>query len=123
MKNTKMIAMVSLFVLMGSAVFGCKSLNPNTERLILEALEAKKGEFKACYESALERNRETRGTVTLKLKFDEVSGDNTSSSVDATNIADNTMNVCVQTSTQSISLPEPPGLPVEGNYDINFDFE
>ena len=123
MKYTKMIVMVSLFVLTGSAVFGCKSLNPNTEGQILNALEAKKGEFKACYESALERNRETRGTITLKLKFDEVSGDNTSASVDATNIADNTMNVCVQTSAQSISLPEPPGLPVEGNYDINFDFE
>ena len=123
MKYTKLIAMVGLFALMGTAAVGCKSLNPNTERHIQEALEAKKGEFKSCYVSALERNRETRGTVTLKLKFDEISGDNTSSSVDGTNIADNTMNVCVQTAAQTISLPEPPGLPVEGSYDINFDFE
>lgn len=123
MKNAKSVVMVCLFMLMGTAAVGCKSLNPNTERHITEALEAKKGEFKSCYESALKRNRDTRGTVTLNLKFDEVSGDNTSSSVDGTNISDNTMNVCVQTTAQSISLPEPPGLPVEGNYDINFDYE
>ncbi len=123
MKFTGIIAVVSLFVLASIVSFGCKSLNPNTEQQIIDALEAKKGEFKACYESALERNRETRGTVTLELKFDEVSGDTTSSSVDASNIADNTMNMCVSTAAQTISLPEPPGLPVEGNYDINFDFE
>jgi hypothetical protein len=123
MKISKIMGVVGLFVLMSIAGLGCRSLNPNTEGQILNALEAKKGEFKACYVSALERNRETRGTVTLTLKFDEVSGDTTSASVDASNIADNAMNICVSTAAQNISLPEPPGLPVEGNYDINFDFE
>lgn len=123
MKNLKKMSVLGLFLLMGVASFGCRSLNPNTESQILSALEAKKGEFQQCYVSALERNRDTRGTVTLKLKFDEVSGDTTSSSVDATNIADNTMNQCVAGAASNIELPEPPGLPVEGNYDINFDFE
>jgi hypothetical protein len=123
MKNVKNISILGLFFLVGVAGIGCRSLNPNTEAQILSALQAKKGEFKQCYVSALERNRETRGTITLKLKFDEVSGDNTSSSVDGSNIADNTMNQCVAGAASNIALPEPPGLPVEGNYDINFDFE
>jgi len=123
MKTTKKVSILGLFLLVSVAGFGCRSLNPNTEAQILSELEAKKGEFKQCYVSALDRNRETRGTVTLKLKFDEVSGDTTSSSVDATNIGDNTMNQCVAGAASNISLPEPPGLPVEGDYDINFDFE
>ena len=123
MKTINTICMFGLLSALGIAGLGCRSLNPNTEAQILSELEAKKGEFQQCYVSALDRDRETRGTVTLKLKFDEVSGDTTSASVDATNIADSTMNQCVQTSASNISLPEPPGLPVEGNYDINFDFE
>ncbi len=105
------------------AMSACHSLNPNTEKQILDALQAKDGEFQACYKSALEKNRETRGTVTLKLKLDEVSGKVTSSSVDQSNIADNSMNECVKNAASDISLPEPPGLPVEGKYDVNFDFE
>jgi TonB family protein len=117
------IMMFGLFTAIGVVFSGCSSLNPNTEGHILSALEARKGEFQSCYQSALERNRETRGTVTLKLKIDEVSGDVTSSSVEQSNIGDNSMNQCVSNAASAISLPEPPGLPVEGNYDINFDFE
>jgi hypothetical protein len=104
-------------------VSACSSLNPNTEKQILSALEAKTGEFQSCYQSALERNRETRGTVTLNLKIDEISGKVVSSSVNQSNVADNNMNECVKNAASDISLPEPPGLPVEGYYDINFDFE
>jgi len=121
-KKISTVMAVALFAATG-LMSACSSLNPNTEGQILSALEAKKGEFKACYESALERNRETRGTVTLALKIDEVSGDVTSSSVDQSNIGDNGMNQCVANAASTISLPEPPGLPVEGNYGVNFDFE
>lgn len=117
------MTVVGLFTAFSVLIGACAALNPNTEGQILSALEAKKGEFQACYQSALERNRDTRGTVTLKLKIDEVSGDVTSSSVDQSNIGDNGMNTCVANAASSISLPEPPGLPVEGDYDINFDFE
>ncbi len=122
MKNILTVKL-SLIIISTLMLGACASLNPNTESQILSALEAKKGEFQACYQSALERNRDTRGTVTLKLKIDEVSGDVTSSSVEQSNIGDNPMNVCVSKAASSISLPEPPGLPVEGNYNINFDFE
>ena len=122
-KNTQITMAVALFAVVGALMGGCTALNPNTEGQILSALQAKEGEFKACYQSALDRNRETRGTVTLNLKIDEVSGDVTSSSVGQSNIGDNGMNQCVANAASSISLPEPPGIPVEGNYDINFDFE
>ncbi len=123
MKNLFKKNTIALLFAVGFLAAACSALNPNTEGQILSALEAKSGEFQACYQSALERNRETRGTVTLKLKFDEVSGDVTSSSVDQSNVGDNSMNTCVANAASSISLPEPPGLPVEGDYDINFDFE
>ena len=121
--NIQIMMTVAFFAVVGAVTSACTALNPNTEGQILSALQAKEGEFKACYQSALERNRETRGTVTLNLKIDEVSGDVTSSAVDQSNIADNGMNQCVANAASSISLPEPPGMPVEGNYDINFDFE
>ena len=125
MKTTipTIVKVFGLFTALGVTFGGCASLNPNTEGQILSALEAQTGEFQACYKAALERNRETRGTVTLKLKIDEVSGSVTSSSVNQSNISDNSMNQCVANAASSISLPEPPGLPVEGDYDINFDFE
>ena len=123
MKKTTNIKVVSLFAVLGFMFAACAALNPNTEGQILSELEAKKGEFKVCYETALERNRETKGTVGLALKIHEESGQVTSSSVEDSTIADNEMNQCVANAASDISLPEPPGVPVEGHYDINFDFE
>ena len=123
MNNTRKMAILGLFVISGVLCAACASLNPNTEGQILAALEAKKSEFKQCYESALEQNRETRGIVGLELKLDGESGSVTSSAVENSTIGDNNMNQCVATSASDISLPEPPGVPVEGHYDINFDFE
>ena len=123
MKTTKHMIMFGLVAVIGFMFAACASLNPNTEGQILSELEAKKGEFKVCYEAALERNRETKGTVGLALKIHEESGQVTSSSVDDSTVADNEMNQCVANAASDISLPEPPGVPVEGHYDINFDFE
>jgi hypothetical protein len=110
-------------LVLGFAVSSCKALNPNTEGQIMSALEAKMSEFKVCYETALDKDRETRGTVGLKLKIHQESGSVTSSSVENSTIIDNEMNQCVANVASDISLPEPPGVPVEGHYDINFDFE
>ena len=119
----KKMMILGFSLVLGFAVTSCKSLNPNTEQQILSALQAKMNEFKVCYESALDKNRETKGTVGLKLKIHDVSGEVTSSSVENSTILDNEMNQCVATAASDISLPEPPGVPVEGYYDINFDFE
>ena len=110
-------------LVLGFAVTSCKALNPNTEGQILSALEAKMSEFKVCYESALDKDRNTKGMIGLKLKIHEVTGEVTSSSVENSTIINNEMQECVRVAASDISLPEPPGIPVEGNYDINFDFE
>ncbi len=110
-------------LVLGFAVTSCKSLNPNTEDQILSALQAKMNEFKVCYENALDKDRNAKGTVGLKLKINDLSGEVTSSSVENSTILDNEMNSCVADAASDIFLPEPPNIPVEGYYDINFDFE
>jgi hypothetical protein len=114
---------IGVSLALGFSIAACAALNPNTEGQIMAALEAQMGEFKACYETALDRDRNTKGTVGLKLKVHEQSGEVTSSSVENTTILDNDMNQCVANAASDISLPEPPGVPVEGYYDINFSFE
>jgi hypothetical protein len=104
------------------SVGACASLNPNTEAQLRQALEAKQGKFQECHMSALDRDRETKGTVTLKLKLHEETGEVLAASVERTDVRDTTMNVCVSNAVSDISLPEPPGLPVEAEYDIVFDF-
>ncbi len=89
----------------------------------MSALEAKQDAFKACYVSALDRNRETQGTVGVLLDIHEESGAVNSSSVEETNITDEQMPQCVADAASDISLPEPPGVPVEGHYNIEFGFE
>ena len=69
MKTTKHMITFGLFAVIGFMFAACASLNPNTEGQILSELEAKKGEFKVCYETALERNRETKGTVDWPSKY------------------------------------------------------
>lgn len=106
----------------GVVAASCAALNPNTEGQILSALEAKMSEFKVCYEAALDKDREAKGTIGLELKINEESGEVTSSAIEDSTFIDNQMNQCVSNAASTIALPEPPGVPVEGHYDINFDF-
>lgn len=108
---------------LGFVASACAALNPNTEGQLAAAMDAKMTEFKVCYEGALDRDRDTKGAVQLKLKVDAESGQVTSSSIEDTNIVDNEMNQCVANVASDIALPEPPGVAVEGYYDVNFDFE
>ncbi len=86
-------------------------------------LQARMDAFRGCYVEALERDRETEGRVGLLLEIDEDPGQVSSSTVDETNIRDAQMPQCVADAASDISLPEPPGVPVEGHYDVNFGFE
>ena len=122
MKMTKIMLLVVFCLALGSLTSACASLNPNTEGQLQAALEAKTDAFRACYVTALEKDRETKGTVGLKLDLGADSGDVQSSSVKETTIQDETMNQCVADSASDISLEEPPGVPVEGYYDIDFSF-
>ncbi|MCP4606789.1 MAG: AgmX/PglI C-terminal domain-containing protein [Proteobacteria bacterium] len=123
MKTRKIVILVGMGLALGFLISACAQLNPNTDGQILSALEAKQDAFKACYVTALERDRETQGTVGLLLDIENPSGQVTSSAVEESNITDDEMNQCVAGAAGDISLPEPPGVPVEGHYDVQFGFE
>jgi hypothetical protein len=123
MKTNKTILLFALTLALGLLASACAELNPNTEGQLMSALEAKNGEFKACYESALERNRTTQGNVGLKLDVCEETGEVTASEVESATTNDDEMNQCVATAADDITLPEPPGVPVEGHYSVEFSFE
>jgi len=122
MKTIK-IMILACFSL-GLLAAGCAAeLNENTSRHIMNALNARKTGFKACYENALERDRTIQGNVSLLLDIHEESGEVTSSTVEDTSITDEQMPQCVAGIAADIVLPEPPNVPVEGHYDVDFSFE
>ena len=123
MNSSIILKRVGLCFILGCAGSACAELNPNTSGHIVSALEAKHDEFKACYEAALERNRETQGMVGLKLAIDDEAGRVMSAEVEESNIEDQELRRCVATAAEDIALPEPPGVIVEAHYDVEFGFE
>lgn len=120
MKTTKVVLLVGFLL---ASLTGCASLNPNTEGQLVKELEAKNGAFKACYEAALEKDREVKGDMGLKLNVNKESGKVTKAKVKKGSIKDDAMKSCVCSAAEEIKLPEPPGVPVEGNYALEFSFE
>lgn len=123
MKTMNVIIIAVVVAALSAFATGCATLNENTEGQIVAALEAKHDAFKTCYESALERDRTVQGNVGLLLQIDEEPGAVTSSTVEQSDIQDDQMNQCVAGAASDIVLPEPPGVPVEGHYTVNFGFE
>ena len=123
MRTLKTIMKAVICLALGLVALACVKLNPNTEGQIESALQAKKDAFKACYVAALEKNRKTKGKMTLVLKIDQETGKVTSASVKKSTIKDKAMKKCVSKAAKKITLPEPTVAPVEGRYDIAFNFE
>lgn len=119
----KRIAVTAVCALILGISTGCAQVNPNTQGQLQSALEAKQGEFKQCYEAALQRDREIQGNVALKLQIDKTNGKVTQAEVEKTRIADEDMKRCVANAAKTIELPEPPGVPVTGHYAVDFSFE
>jgi hypothetical protein len=123
MKFKNMIV-VGLGLLLGMALSACgPELNPKTQGHIKSALEAKKDLFKACYESALKRDRTIEGDMALLLDINAKPGTVTDAKVEKTTIKDEEMGGCVANVAKGITLPEPPEVPVEGHYGLEFGFE
>ncbi|MCU0662804.1 MAG: AgmX/PglI C-terminal domain-containing protein [Myxococcota bacterium] len=120
MKNIVIAAACALVLTLTS---GCLKVNPNTQGHIQTALEAKQGEFKKCYEDALQRDREIQGNIDLVLQIDKDNGKVIEAQVEKTKIADMEMKQCVAGAAETIALPEPPGVPIEGHYAVEFSFE
>ncbi len=124
MKTAKKMLAIALCLAFGMFAVACGAeLNPKTEGQIQSALEAKRGAFKSCYEQALERDRNVKGPMNLVLDVHEESGKVTEAKVERTPIKDKKMKKCVSNAAGAIAVPDPPGVPVEGHYDLKFDFE
>jgi len=123
MKSVRNMQLLSWCIAAGLASVCCATLNPHTDGHIVSALEEKQNDLKTCYVAALERDRETQGTIGLKLYIDRDDGQVTSSEVEDSNIADEAMHHCVATVALDMTLAEPPGVEVEAHYDVEFGFE
>ncbi len=118
MRNWKLVSMGVLA--MGVFFTGCAKLNPKFEDSLNNALEAKKGEFKTCYEKALDRDREAEGEMDLKLQFTPDSKAVDKANVTRSDIKDKKMKQCVSSAGKSIQTTELPGTWVDGKYTIDF---
>jgi hypothetical protein len=123
MNTIKHIVILLGCMALGISALGCAKLNPNTEGQIYSALEAKKGEFQKCYESALNKDRETKGVMRLKLNFDPDATAPKDASVVKTQINNTEMQSCVANAANGITIQEAPGVFVEGYYNLNFTFK
>ena len=124
MKMTKIMLAFGLCLAFGALSAACGAeLNPKTEGQLKSALEAKRDAFKACYESALQKDRGYKGEMGLVLDINAKPGKVTNAKVVKSDIENGKMKKCVAGAASDISLPEPPGVPVEGHYTLDFGFE
>lgn len=124
MKTMNLIVALGMALALGMFVVACGAeLNPKTEGQIVSALEAQKGAFKGCYETALQKNRELQGDMALQLDIHQASGKVTKAQVTKSDIPNKKMKECVAGAAGTIKLPDPPGVPVEGHYTLTFGFE
>lgn len=123
MRMSKAAISIGLCLMLGSFALACARLNPNAEGQLASALTAKTDAFKACYEDVLTRDRTAMGKMNLVLEINEDPGKVTSSKVAKSDINDPQMKKCVSEAAQDITLPEPPGVLVEGRYELVFAFE
>jgi hypothetical protein len=124
MKTINSVFAIALCAILGSLAAGCGAkLNENTEKQLKSALEAQHDAFKACYEKALERDRNAQGPMNLELDINKTPGAVTKAKVGVSTIQDAEMKKCVVKVVKEIKLPEPPNVPVEGHYSLIFGFE
>ncbi|MBN2717442.1 MAG: hypothetical protein JXX14_16440 [Deltaproteobacteria bacterium] len=110
-------------ILLVAGLAGCGSLNPKTEGQIYSALEAQKEQFQKCYEDALKKDRNAKGDVDLKMKFEPKSKRPRETAVAKSDIQDSEMMQCVSKAADRIRIEDAPGVFVEGQYTVNFDYK
>ena len=123
MNAFKYTTLVMGALLFAMGVMGCGSLNPKTEGQIYSALEAQKDQFQQCYEDALKKNRNIKGDMDLKLKFEPKSKRPKEAAVAKSDIQDAKMMQCVSKAADKIRIEDAPGVFVEGQYTVNFEYK
>jgi len=124
MKTMKYILAAAMCLALGSLVSACGAeLNPKFEASLASALDAKTGDFKDCYEKTLKDDREAKGDVKLALEFKPDSKKAQDAKVVKSDIAAEKMQKCVAKAAKGVETTELPGMYVDANYTVNFDFE
>ncbi|MBN2527408.1 MAG: hypothetical protein JXR76_13520 [Deltaproteobacteria bacterium] len=123
MNSVKFTTLAIGCLLLAGGVMGCGSLNPKTEGQIYSALEAKQDDFQKCYEEALKKDRNVKGDVDLKLKFEPKSKRPKDTTVAKSDIQDAEMMQCVSKAADKIRIEDAPGVFVEGQYTVNFNYK
>jgi hypothetical protein len=122
--KTRTVLFIGLILGLGVLSTACGAkLNPNFDKAVSSALDATKGEFKACYEDALTRDREIKGDMDLAVSFK--AEDKTPDDVDIrkSEIQDPAMKGCVKKAAKGITVDQAPGAPVEKQQKLVFKFE
>jgi len=123
MKKTT-VSMLGLIVVLGALSSACAAkLNEKFEPALNSALDASKGQFKACYEDALTRDREAQGEMKLAIAFDAQGKAPSAVDVKKTAINDDKMKQCVVGAAKAITLTEMPNIAVERNQTLSFEFQ
>ncbi|MBN2343178.1 MAG: AgmX/PglI C-terminal domain-containing protein [Deltaproteobacteria bacterium] len=122
MKSAKYTLMVLGTLVAAFGLMSCGSLNPKTEGQIYSALEAQSDAFQQCYEEALKKDRNAKGDVSVTLKFEPKSKRPKDTKVAKSDIDDPKMMQCVEKAADKVRIEDAPGVFVEGQYTVNFEF-
>jgi len=122
--KTRTILAIGLVMGLGALSTACGAkLNPNFDKAVSSALDATRGEFKACYEDALTRDREIKGDMDLAISFKAEDTKPDAVDVKKSEIKDDGMKKCVKKAAKGITVTEKPGTPVEKRQKLEFKFE
>ena len=123
MKKTTVFA-IGLILVLGALASACAAkLNEKFEPALNSALDASKGQYKACYEDALTRDREAQGEMDLSIAFEAQGKTPSAVDVKKSAIDDAKLKQCVVGATKGISLSEMPNVAVERDQTLSFEFE
>ena len=120
MRGIQKLMSFGMVIILGALPAACAKLNPKFEGSLNNALDAHKAEFQSCYEKALDRNRNAKGEMDLKLEFTPNSKQVDKAQVTRSQIKDNGMKQCVSQAAKRIQTTELPGTWVDGKYTIDF---
>lgn len=124
MKKLRYLIVVGILLVTGMLMAACAAkLNPRFQSNLHSALEAKKSEFKQCYETALQGDRDVKGSLKLHLAFQPKATQPHNASVVESDINDPQMKQCVCKVVRGTTTPAAPGKYVEAKYTVDFDFE
>ena len=122
--KTRTVLFVVLILGLGVLSTACGAkLNPNFDKAVSSALDATKGEFKACYEDALTRDREIQGDMELAVIFKATDKKPDDVDIRKSEIKDDGMKKCVKKAAKGITVDQTPGAPVEKQQKLVFKFE